>query len=268
VIESLVEDQRLIADFLAEGSISREICDRVNLERLLRLLRRERRQPLRTLPVSVLPLFLALHQGISMDGMSESGGAGVDDRAVDARDGALRSGLERLFGYPGKVESWESAFLPARVPAYAPELLDLLLQRSDLIWFGAGRRRIGFCLSTDLELFPSPALDVDEEVDRLFPDRQAKYGFQELLRRTEMGPGELSSSLWELVWRGVVSNDRFELQRPVRTTAYEHEGQRFGQRAPLPLTVRKRPPPRVHPLAARTAHERELVRALPGRKIP
>jgi ATP-dependent Lhr-like helicase len=228
VIETLVESGRIVCDFIGEGAETREICDAVNLERLLRLLRSKRREPFTARAASSLPLFMALQQGLDLHGEGVLGGADGGERGEGSAKEAvhrLRSCLEKLFGYPGRAESWESDFLPARIPSYSPELLDLLLQGSNLIWFGAGRERVSFCLSADLELFPSPEIDAEEEdknagagasadmVSEIFPDRGAKYEFRELLRRTGMEPGDLAQKLWDLVWSGAVSNDRFDAVR-------------------------------------------------------
>ena len=221
VLETLEEERRIVRDLITEDEEHPEICDSENLERLLRLVRRKRRRPFRALPVSQLPLFLALHQGLvrregpatvgSGDGME--GGMHGGEVNVDDRIGALRNGLEVLFGYSGMAGSWEGDYFPARVQSYTPDLLDLLLQRSDLLWFGTGRGRLSFCLASDLELFLPRSKERGSAVEHIFPDRNARYGFWDLHRHSGLGTRELAEKLWNLVWKGVVSNDRFESVR-------------------------------------------------------
>ncbi|MCL2337503.1 MAG: hypothetical protein FWC60_08805, partial [Firmicutes bacterium] len=137
-LATLLEEEDIVADVLTQGSAETEICDRENLERLLLMVRRASRPVFKALPAAQLPLFLAAYQGLV-------------DKGLNLEDLQVR--LEQLFGYIGPAGLWEEAVLPARMEPYYSSWLDSLLQTSDLIWFGWGRKRTGFCLAEDWELF-------------------------------------------------------------------------------------------------------------------
>ena len=80
-----------------------EICDRENLEILLRMARRSRQPSFKALSLDHLPLFLAAYQGLTQRGES-----------IDA----LQSVLDQLFGFPAGAEAWEKHILPARMSPY------------------------------------------------------------------------------------------------------------------------------------------------------
>jgi ATP-dependent Lhr-like helicase len=219
VVDSLIDGRAVVRDRFGDSDHGYAICDSENMERLLRMMRRERREPFRPLPLSRLPLFLAHHQGLvgpeAVQGQEhgERGSEGSPD-SMEERIVSLQDGLEMLFGYPARTEIWETELIPARVHGYEPELLDLLMQRTDLVWFGTGRARLSFCLASDLQLFlPGREDEVGDTITALFPDSTARYGFQELHRISGTNARELSAQLWELVWKGQVSTDRFDTLR-------------------------------------------------------
>ena len=138
LLAGLAESQDVVLDLLTENAEQIEVCDRENLEILLRMARKSRRPSFRALPVDHLPLFLAAYQGLTSPGDS------VDD---------LQNRLDQLFGFPAPAEAWEKHLLPARLSPYYSAWLDNLMQTSGLVWFGCGSRKISFSFSDDLELF-------------------------------------------------------------------------------------------------------------------
>ena len=104
---------------------------------MLKVTGRRARQPeFKPLPVTSLPLFLAAYQGVVSKGTS------TED---------LQERLEQLFGLISQAQLWEEAILPARMEPYYTAWMDSLMQNSDLIWFGRGNKRVGFCFREDLE---------------------------------------------------------------------------------------------------------------------
>ncbi|WP_347490266.1 DEAD/DEAH box helicase [Desulfoscipio sp. XC116] len=202
VFATLLEEECIVADMLPEGTGQEEICDRENLERLLAMARRARRPEFNPLPVTALPLFLATYQGVVEKGTT------MED---------LEERFEQLFGFISQAQLWEEAILPARMESYYTAWTDSLMQTSDLIWFGRGQKRTGFCFSDDLELFPPGAEPQGEEdearAQALFPDLQGKYDFFALSRHTGLPSDALTQKLWEHVWRGSVTNDSFAVLR-------------------------------------------------------
>ena len=134
----LPSPRSVILDLLTEEAEEMEICDRENLEILLRMARKSRQPSFRALRLDHLPLFLAAWQGLTAPGES------LDD---------LQERLDQLFGFPAAAEAWEKQLLPARMSPYYGAWLDSLMQTSDLLWFGCGNRKISFAFSDDLELF-------------------------------------------------------------------------------------------------------------------
>ncbi len=224
-LATLLEEEYIVADVLIRGSAEEEICDRENLERLLMMARRARRPEFKALPVAMLPLFLAAYQGVAEKG------TGMED---------LQGRLEQLFGYVGPAGLWEEAILTARMEPYYTAWLDSLMQTSDLIWFGRGHKRAGFCLREDWELFHPEAEPRGEEGETdearvLFPDPWGKYDFFALSRHTGLPGDVLTRRLWEHVWRGDVTNDSFAVLRKgilTKFTPFQAEDRRgFGRRA-------------------------------------
>jgi len=120
--------------------------------------------------------------------------------------------------------------------SYMPGQLDLLFQQSDLIWFGTGGERLSFCFSSDREMYLEPNTDESGDINRIFPDRSGKYGYWDMHRYAGMDHRKLSEHVWGLVWKGLLSNDRFEPVRRGITAGYTDflempsPGNRHGRR--------------------------------------
>jgi ATP-dependent Lhr-like helicase len=214
-LETLLEGQSIVVDMITEDAVQPEVCDTENLERFLRLFRREMKKPFRALEACFLPLFLARYQGIVPQKIFREkeedlirGGAVEGDQLTNLQDS-----LEILFGYPARAELWESEILPARLSPYAPESLDLILQQSGLMWFGVGKERLSFCFEEERELFLQSNRKAIKDIERIFPEPTGKYNFWDLHSYSTLSTQELTQKLWELVWKGLVSNDQFSVIR-------------------------------------------------------
>ncbi|MGB3561453.1 MAG: DEAD/DEAH box helicase [Thermoanaerobaculia bacterium] len=252
-LETLVATQRVVIDRFRETDEDQgelEICDSENLESLLRLLRTAARPAFEALPIESLPLFLAEHQGLNR---------------AQGEPEALRTALERLFGYPAPVSLWETDLLPARLDPYYTSWLDGLMQESDLVWIGCGQQKLSFGLDTDLVLFAvdeaaaAGESDADDNFERAFPDPGGRVGFDGLARHTEWDAAELSRRLWQWAWEGKISNTtflavrkgisgRFEAQEIARDAAETHRAtgaassrRRFSRRGRLERWRSSRP---------------------------
>ncbi|NLM46197.1 MAG: ATP-dependent helicase, partial [Firmicutes bacterium] len=224
VFATLLAEESIVADVQLQAEKAAAICDRENLERLLAMVRRARRPQPAPLPASKLPLFLASYQGVTEKGTT------LED---------LQQRLEQLFGYVTYANLWEEVILPARMETYFSAWLDSLLQASDLIWFGCGQKRIGFCFQDDLELFHVPE-DAEGEkkaaaVKALFPDPRGRYDFLALSRFSSLATEELAQKLWQYVWQGLIANDSFAVLRSGLLNKFkpappETGRRRFGRR--------------------------------------
>jgi len=228
LLAGLAETEAIILGPLTESTEEPEICDRENLEILLRMARSARRPSFKALPIDHLPLFLAAWQGLVTPGDSP------DD---------LQDRLDRLFGFPAPAEAWEKQILPARMSSYYGSWLDSLMQGSGLMWFGSGKRKLGFAFSDDLELFLAPDgrpfadMTEDDELpdglSRLFPRRIGRYALADIVRFSGSDSRAVARKLWDLVWQGLVANDTFAALRQGVLTDFTPAEPRSERRRPL-----------------------------------
>ncbi|MCP5048467.1 MAG: ATP-dependent helicase, partial [bacterium] len=203
-----------------------EICEIENLEILLRMRRSKARPTVEPKTIDALPLFLAAYQGLTSPGES------LED---------LQQCLESLFGYPARAGIWETDILPARLSPYYGSWLDTALRDNELMWFGCGNERIGFCFQSDYDLFPPPITDgsykgspakkeiktnagddpepgnqTDDaaaQLEKILIETRGKFDLADLAQSSLLPSSELTASLWQLAWQGRVSNDHFKTIR-------------------------------------------------------
>jgi ATP-dependent Lhr-like helicase len=197
IVQDLVEEELVVVDRLRAGTEEILMCDRENLESLLRISRARARPAFRALPARLLPLWVAHRQGLTR-------------KAARAED--MKDVWEKLFGFGLPARLWEEEVFPARLEGYTASWLDSLFVQGGLLWLGCGKERLLFCFPEDAELFMESRGSA-EELERLFPGRAGRYGFWELLDRAGISTQALSESLWRLAWRGRASSDSFQLVR-------------------------------------------------------
>ena len=231
----LCESQTIVVDELIEDATTPQVCDRINLERLLRMARAEARPSLEPLPVRALPLLLAEHQNLG---------------SCDAAPDDLQQALEQLFGLALPAELWETEILPARLEPYISGWLDALLTESDLRWIGAGPKRLFFSLDGERDLFRSRSEEPpsDDEMAEIFPHQAGRFSLEDLIRSSGLDSTRLTNRLWELAWRGLVTGDTFAPVRQGVTGGFEASAavparthSRRGRRARFDRWRRERP---------------------------
>jgi ATP-dependent Lhr-like helicase len=196
-LQDLAEEELVIVDRLILGADAPLVCDRENLERLLRIMRARARPAFRPLDPRALPLFMAQRHGLTRRGPTPE---------------VLKGALERLFGFGCSVRLWEEEILPARMDGYTGTQLDSLCAEAGLAWFGCGRQKISLCFTEDVELFRIRDAK-DDALDKVFPVKSGKYGFWELHEHSGLSTSALSSELWRLAWKGEVSNEAWKTLR-------------------------------------------------------
>lgn len=196
ILEDLVEEKEVVVDRLVADSGDLLLCDRENLETLLRICRARARPAFRPLPIDRLPLFLAAWQGLTAPG------TGPED---------MKRVWERLFGYPLPARLWEEEILPARLSPYRPAWLEELSRDGDILWFGCGKERLSFCFSADRDLFLDPPADGNPAA-ALLP-AEGRWGFWDLHDRSGLPSADMAARLWDLVWAGFASADSFDVVR-------------------------------------------------------
>jgi ATP-dependent Lhr-like helicase len=205
-LDTLRDQDLIIVDRFRKDADEPEICDRHNLEVLLRMARRARQPAFTALPIHQLQLFSAAWQGLTRPG------GGIDD---------LAKRLEQLFGLGLPAGAWEEWVLPARLTDYAPAWLDSLMQSSSLVWTGCGREKVYLSFEEDRELFPVRAAGAESRAARnqpasgkpLFPDGSGRYSLLEMARRSQRSTAALTRDLWNRAWQGTAANDTFAVLR-------------------------------------------------------
>jgi len=221
-----------LAETLTETSTTDTfVCDRENLEMLLRLSRRRARPEIRERPAAALVPFLALRQGLA------GGGPG---NGTDASGDA--GFLKKLSACTAASKLWETELCTARCKNYKPEILDREIREGRLVWYGVGKEKIGVCPVDDLDLVltyaghrtggtlgskNAPLTEAfAKAIGEGFFDRprdfwEVKTKAVELLTRNEsaiperngVGSKDCAEALWQKAWQGQLSADSFE---PIR----------------------------------------------------
>jgi ATP-dependent Lhr-like helicase len=178
------------------------LCDRENLDLLLRLTRRRARPRIRERPAALLVPFLAQRQGFSLRGEE----AALWDWAA---------------GLPLPARFWETEVFGARRPGYSPETLDREIREGRLVWYGAGKERVGLCSPGDLDLAAPGGSAAGEDAGglaRLLSRRESgaeaffdsPRDFWEIKNASGLETGPCAEALWEAAWRGRLSADSWE----------------------------------------------------------
>jgi ATP-dependent helicase Lhr and Lhr-like helicase len=205
------ERETLVSDVTVEDVGKDLVCDRENLELLLRLSRRKRRPEIKEKPATLLVPFLARRQGL-IRGASDSGRP-----------------WERLAGITAQAKLWEAEFFPCRFSSYSSELFDREIREGRLLWYGAEKEKAAFCRPEDLDLVLPPALNNEKSAapfsGRLPPDffdtPRSFWEIKDALIQRQKTAGTAPETninstieeLWEEVWRGNLSADSWEPMR-------------------------------------------------------
>jgi ATP-dependent Lhr-like helicase len=199
-VDALEEAGELVRD-VSVGKVEGLVCDRENLDLLLRLARKKERPTVRERPAALLVPYLAQRQGI----------------VPGARPGTsphAEPPWKVLAGYAAPAALWESDIIPPRFPAYIPENLDREIAAGNLVWYGSGRERIGFCRPEDLDLlFPGNRPPPFGGDSAYFDDSRDFWAIKDRLGKDSAA---VTEELWAEVWKGLLSADTFE---PVRRGA-------------------------------------------------
>jgi ATP-dependent Lhr-like helicase len=195
-LNALAELQEIVLDVKIAHDASPHspfICDRENLEMLLRLSRKKNRPVVKESPATLLAPFLALRQGF------------FDSAPV----------WKSLAAYTTPAKLWETEFFPARRIDYEPEALDREIGEGRLVFYGAGKERIGFCRPEDLDLAlcEKKREQADDQASAGFFDRHRDYWEikEELVKKIPgISGSDCVRALWSEVWQGRLSADSFE----------------------------------------------------------
>jgi ATP-dependent helicase Lhr and Lhr-like helicase len=238
VLQGLVQSGRVVEGGFRPGGVHREWCD----DEVLRAIRRRSlarlRKEVEPVEQETLARLFTRWQGVVQP-----------RRGLDA----LLDVIENLQGAPLPASILETEILPARLTGYKPTDLDTLIAAGEVVWVGLdplGERdgRIGLYLAERLstlwpvapgeqkEITLSGAL-VDEREQNIVEYLRSHGAsfFQDLHESVGGGyPGETLDALWNLVWKGLLTNDgmaalRAYCERPA--SASRKPVQRISQQA-------------------------------------
>jgi ATP-dependent Lhr-like helicase len=227
VLEALVRRGRLVEGAFRPGGTRREWCDVDVLAVVRRRSLARARHAVEPVEPRVLGRFLTHWHGITRPR------AGLD---------AVLDVVERLQGCALPASVLESEILPARVERYTPGDLDTLLAAGEVVWVGVepiGERdgRVALYLTDHLPRLlrpPGPRLDTEPLTERsraaLDVLRARGASFFSAVHDAAGGgfPGETLEALWDLVWKGLVTNDTFRVLRAYSTPVPERGSRRIG----------------------------------------
>jgi ATP-dependent Lhr-like helicase len=244
VLMRLTAEGRLIEGEFRPGGSRREWTDAGVLGMLRRRSLAKLRQEVEPVEQRVLGRFATTWQGI-----------------VKRRRGAdaLLDAIEQLQAAPLPASILETEILPARLDVYDPADLDAVTAAGEVIWVGVeplGDRdgRIALYLADHLPRLVAPrakshAADPQDLSDResaiveCLRDRGASF-FATILDATGGGfPADTVDALWNLVWRGLVTNDTFHALRAFTRARPSRRAARLRRVDPSSFRSRRLAPP-------------------------
>ncbi len=191
ILGELIDNETLTDDVRVANRASLQVCDRENLDALLRYQRLANRPTIE--PVSARKW---------IDFMSEWQELGLNQ---DETDPVLNI-VDNLRGYSAPVSFWlRDVWLP-RVGFVPTDRLSETLASQEICWRGTGREKVSVGQPDDIA-FPRTTRSDSELLKSFFVDPNARYTFSQLYARSENSLGDFNDLFWESVWNGAISSD-------------------------------------------------------------
>ncbi|MEO8378909.1 MAG: DEAD/DEAH box helicase [Acidobacteriota bacterium] len=218
-LERLVERGRLIEGEFRPAGTQREWCESEVLRTIRRRSLAKLRKEAEPVDPPVLARLFANWQSVTRK-----------RRGLDA----LLEVIETLQGFPMAASLFESEILAARIADYKSSDLDTLSAAGEIVWVGVeplGEKdgRIALYLTDHLTLLrpatpPQTLSTLDESIAGFL--RASGASFFNVMQGALGGfPAELVDGLWDLVWRGAVTNDTFHALRAYTRTSSKGRAQ-------------------------------------------
>ncbi|HYE90423.1 MAG TPA: DEAD/DEAH box helicase [Terriglobales bacterium] len=237
-LRRMAETGALLEGEFRPGGTHREWCDPGVLRTLRRRTLARLRHEVEPVEAPVLGRLITTWQGV-----------------IRRRTGldALLDVVESLQGAPLAASTLESEILPARIDGYRAGDLDALATAGEVTWVGVeplGERdgRIALYLTDALATLWRPsqvAAPLTARESRIVEALRARGAcFFAAVHAGAGGgfEGDTVAALWDLVWRGVVTNDAFTALRAF-TTPPERRDRRTARRAARGFRSRRATPP-------------------------
>jgi len=208
LLTTLAASGRLLEGEFRPGGSGREWCDAEVLQTIRRRSLARLRKEVEPVEPPVLARLVTTWQGLVRP-----------RRGLDA----LLDTIENLQGAPLPASIFETEILSSRLDGYSPGDLDALAAAGEVVWRGVepvGDRdgRIAIYLTDHLARLWRPApigdLAAREEAMLMYLGRHGASFFAAIHDAAGGGfPGETVDALWDLVWRGLITNDTFHALR-------------------------------------------------------
>jgi ATP-dependent helicase Lhr and Lhr-like helicase len=203
-LERFVERGRLFeGEFRPEGT-QREWCDADVLRSIRSRSLAKLRKEVEPVPQPVLARLFTSWQGVTKK-----------RRGLEA----LLDVIETLQGYPMAASIFESEILAARIEEYKPGDLDTLSAAGEIIWtgvepLGGHDGRIAVYLTDHLPLLrvAAAAPAADDPIVKYLKANGASF-FAQIHEAAGGFQNDVVDALWDLVWKGVITNDTFHAMR-------------------------------------------------------
>ena len=208
LLKELAVGGRLLEGEFRPGGTGREWCDAEVLQSIRRRSLAKLRKEVEPVDPPILGRLITSWQGVVRRRL------GLD---------ALLDTIENLQGAPLPASIFESEILAARIEGYNPADLDALTAGGEIVWCGVeplGERdgRIALYLTDHFARLrrEQPPADLSPRAQQIVAHLTANGAsfFADLHQAAGGGyPGETVDTLWDLVWKGVITNDTFHALR-------------------------------------------------------
>ncbi len=240
ILKELTGGGRLLEGEFRPGGSGREWCDPEVLQSVRRRSLAKLRKQVEPVEPAVLGRLVTAWQGVVRPR------AGLD---------ALLDAIENLQGAPLAASIFEGEILASRVAPYNPADLDALTAAGEVVWCGVeplGDRdgRLALYLTDHLSRLRRPGTAVDlSPREQAIIDHLGRNGASFFAAIHDAGgggyPGETVTALWDLVWKGLVTNDTFHALRaftraPERPHRRHAPGRSFRSRRAAPPSAEGR----------------------------
>ena len=237
LLKTLAASGRLLEGEFRPGGSGREWCDAEILQTIRRRSLSKLRKEVEPVEPAVLARLVTSWQGLVKPRI------GLD---------ALLDVVENLQGAPLPASILESEILVSRLDGYAPPDLDALAAAGEVVWRGVepvGDRdgRVALYLTDHLaRLWRPPVTGTLSEREQKLLAHLGSHGasFFAALHDAAGGgyPGETVDAIWDLVWKGLLTNDTFHALRAF-TRAPGRRPRKPGRQAAGPFRSRRAAPP-------------------------